>query len=840
MKLTGIAVREMKRRPGRTLLTVLGIAIGVAAIVSVETTVDTTQRAHRTMFEAIAGKADLEIVADGMGAIPVGLAHGFENTEGIAHVLPVIQGFSVLLSGDKRLPVALLGIDRERDRAVRSYEVVAGHFISEGEQVLLEESFAAGLGVEPAATVRILSTGGLRELAVAGLLAARGPAAANGGAVLITSVDTAQKILGLRDQVNAVHLVLADGADLIAVQRAVESQLPTGFLVQRPQTRAALGRDAMASTEQVLALISMFSLVAGAFVVLNAFLMNLAERRHSLAIMRSLGTTRRQIRSLLLRNALILGVAGTMLGIILGVAFSALTTLALAKTMSLNLPGIELSFGAILRGAVVGPVVALAASFVPAGRASRRPLLDDLMGRGAPEHHMAHPAVFVLGLVSLAGSLTILLTLMYGDLDKQLVPQLITPGGVLFLVGWVLIMPSLSPALGRFVYRLVRPLLGMEGMIAFRQLDRHRTRTSLTVGVLFIAVVVTIGLGNAVVTSADDIQDWYERTITADYFIRGVMTDSATITSSQIPDDLQGEIAAIDGVATVLPLRFIQTRVGELPVVVIARPYLRGRVPELDLIDEDPVAVQRRLESGEVAVGSVLADRLGVATGDTVALETRHGPTELRVAAVFTAYTAGGVVVAMDWDAAQGLFESQGVDAWLVDANENPPASLPANLASLAERHGLMFQTREELAIYIDDLVQGVNGLLWALLAVMFVVASMGTVNSLSMNVLDQIREIGVLRAVALKRGQLRHMILTQGLLMAATGALPGLVVGAGLTYLFAVSTRAISGYEMAYEMHPSVIIGTLVLMTVMTVLASVLPARKAASLSIVEAIHYQ
>src|SRR5262245_24669714 len=312
--------REVQRRPGRTLMTLAGIVIGVASVVATIATTRATRRSYRAMHEAVGGRAALEVVAPGGGGFDPGAVYeAVSKLNDVEAAVGVIQTRAGLVEGGGITPVLVLGADPERDRAARTYRVTAGRGLGDGDGVLLVENFARQHGRGPGDTVRLGTLTRLAELPGVGLLEARGPALFNGGAFVLMPLATAQRLFDLPGQVNSVHLVLAEDADTGRVEGSVRDRLPAGLTVQAPAERAALGREGINSIDRLLDCLSVVSLVGGAFVILNSFLMNLGERRRQLAILRALGTTRRQVTRLLLREAVLLGGAGKVLGMGAGV-----------------------------------------------------------------------------------------------------------------------------------------------------------------------------------------------------------------------------------------------------------------------------------------------------------------------------------------------------------------------------------------------------------------------------------------------------------------------------------------------------------------------------------------
>src|SRR6187401_3120172 len=144
MSLRNYTYRAMQQRPGRSILTMLSIVIGVTAAVAVGLGTATTRNAYKQMFSIVTGRATLEIDAQGGG--------GFDGSvfEKVA-ALPAVHAATPLLDrptslslegGERRIRMEVLGIDPERDQKVRDYEIVAGRQVKEGDELVLDEQFA--------------------------------------------------------------------------------------------------------------------------------------------------------------------------------------------------------------------------------------------------------------------------------------------------------------------------------------------------------------------------------------------------------------------------------------------------------------------------------------------------------------------------------------------------------------------------------------------------------------------------------------------------------------------------------------------------------------------------
>src|SRR5262249_14482031 len=262
--------------------------------------------------------------------------------------------------------------------------------------------------------------------------------------------------------------------------------------------------------------------------------------------------------------------------------------------------------------------------WVPARSAGRRSPLEGLLAK-RPLNQARFPRwVCLLGLGCIALTLLFEIALVHGWLTPAAGSALVAPSLAVGMVGCVLALPLVLPALARLVALGLRPLLGLEGSLAFRQLDRQPTRTALTAGVLFVGVAVSLGLGSSLLNNIRDIHKWYERTIVADFLVRGFMPDANFILTANLPEALGDELAALDGVERVDRIAFILGRARAADgtpqrLAILARTFAPDRPLRLDVAaGGDSAVVMDRLRQGEAVLGTVLAQRLGLNVADAV------------------------------------------------------------------------------------------------------------------------------------------------------------------------------------------------------------------------------
>jgi putative ABC transport system permease protein len=410
----------------------------------------------------------------------------------------------------------------------------------------------------------------------------------------------------------------------------------------------------------------------------------------------------------------------------------------------------------------------------------------------------------------------------------------------MLLVSIILISPAAYPYAARAVAVLLRPIWGVEGRLAVRQLERNSNRTSLTGAVLCVALVVTIAMGQSIRNNIGDLQEWTTKTITADYLVRTTLPDLGFTINALIPESLKQELEPLEGVSSVHSLNFFQSEVNGRQVIVLAREFADDETATLDIAVGDRDSVVRGLLAGETVVGNALAQQLNVTVGDELQVKTRRGVKSLRVAGVVTEYIVGGMAIYINRERARELFGFDGADVFMVTAKPGAIERLGKELAQFCDARGLSLQSNEEFRSRIAQMVAGVVGFLWLLLGLVFVVASLGIVNTLTMNVLEQTREIAVLRTVAMRRRQIRLMILYQAASLGLASLGPGVVLGLVLSYLMNLSTHALIGQPVAFTVSFWYVAGCCGACLAMALIAAWFPARRASRLEIIHALQYE
>jgi putative ABC transport system permease protein len=823
-------LRELRRRPGRTVLTFLGIALGLAVIVATRLAIQTARAAYGDMADGLAGQPALEVVSTAQGVFDADWADTLRGVPGVAAILPCLDGVVALASNRGNLSVRLLGIDLADPEMATLWPLRAGQLLEGANEALADADLAQSLGVTPGCWLRLWAASGPAKVRIAGILQPRASAL---GGVLVVRLTTARRLLGVPRGTHRLHVLLSDRANADAVTAALVRRLPAGLTVQSPRERDALARAALLSAEQGLDALGIMALVAAAFVILNTFQLNLGQRSGQFATLRALGATPGQVARLLLREAALLGIVGTLAGCVAGAVLAVGLLHLVGQFLGVPLPALRLTAGPFLVALVLGPVTTLAAALLPAWRAGHVPVLQAL----ARCHHPANRPLggwsVRLGLVLLVLGAMLGTGLCRGWFSPAANERLLPATLAVLLMGGVTALPALSSPLLRLLEVLP---LGVEPALAGRQLRRHCGRTARTAGVLFLALAIAVAFGNSLRGVVRDLRRWYGQTIVADFLVRGSMTDTAFTLAAALPQALGEEIGRLAPGATVDRLAFVPALAGGQPTLVLARTFTPGYPLALDLREGDETSVRHGLARGDAVLGTGLAARLSLHCGDTITLATGAEPRVVRVAGIANEYAVGGLTLYLEWGSARRFLRVPGVHAFLVRAGPGGSATLGQSLRGFCAARGLLLQSNAELGALVGGLVGRVTGVLWALMALAFIVASLGIVNTLTLNVHEQTQEFGMLRALGLGRRGVCRVVLWQGVLLWGVSALPGTLAGLALAYLINRGGCAAAVPPIPFRVDAVVVAGASMLALGTALVAALLPARRANGVSVVQA----
>lgn len=840
----------MQQRPGRTILTMLSIVIGVTASMAVGLGTATTRNAYKQMFAMVTGKATLEVSSAGGGSFDDEVFPKVEGIEGVVAATPLIDRPTSMSrqDGEGRVRLEILGIDPTRDTAVRDYDISAGRLVKAGDEIVVEEGFAGYLGLKLGDEVRLLTRRLSKPFLIVGLLKPASGVAMTQTAIALMPIERAKyhfnsSDASKRNLIDRIQVVTAPNADVEQVEKRIQAVLPKEVEVHRPAVNTQLMQQTLLSSEQGLGVTTRFSVLMALIIILNTFFMNVSERRRHLSIMRAIGATRSQIRWSLLIEALILGVIGTALGIVCGVVVAFVGTQLVGRAFDVQLPRLVevMTPGPFINSAVFGLITALIGAYLPALLAGRVSPLEG-MNRVVSGRSRSFTWIFLVGgLVLTIVSCTVILSSLYGVVTLDMAANF----GPLLLVGLVMLNGAFLAPAARVFAAFVGMFFRVESALALKQVLRNHVRSALTVGVLFIAGSTGVGIASSILDCVRDVHDWVSQALVADYFVRAMLPDMAKGTAADLPEGLGEELKTVPHIRSMDGASFVEASVPQpgdaepVSVIVLARSF-NEKQPAFDLISGDRPQLREQLRSGQIVVGSVLAQKLKLAVGDKLPMQTDQGVQDATICGIANEYLVGGLAVHMVRDQAIQWFGIQGVDGYAINAEEGYREAIRPELERICKKYDVFVMSQGDIRNRIDRIVAGTEWSLWLLIYTGFVVAGFGVANTLTMNVLEQTRELGLLRIVAMTKSQVKRTIQAQALIIGGVGLPPGIAVGVIIAYVLNLAMMPAFGHPIEFNLNPKLLLATGLGAIVIVMLAAFIPARRAAGINVVEALHYE
>ncbi|HEY2761327.1 MAG TPA: FtsX-like permease family protein, partial [Pirellulales bacterium] len=671
----------------------------------------------------------------------------------------------------------------------------------------LDATFAHNMNLTAGDKIEMQTPKAMVGPEVVGLYSSKGTATTGQGAVLLMPIKAAQYLFKCPKKIYSAQIVLQPNVDEDVVKAEIAKRLPKGIEVHRPAGRSPMAEETSLSTEQGMRMARVFSLLVAIFIIANTFLINVTQRRRQLGIMRAIGATRGQIASMIFTEAILMGLAGTVLGSLLGVGGAHVLNLGMGALYKSILPPIELTITPFLLAILFGMGISLLAAALPAYKASHMSPLEAM--RDVTHDEIAGVSRWFV----LLGLMTVLVCggVMIASILGQMPMMFAVWAGAILLIGIVLLLPVVLNPLSNAVSGLLRPFFRVENRLARLQLLRHRSRTTLTVGVVFIAVSTGIGLANSVIDNVSNVQNWYHKAFVADFFVRAMAPDMSSGLLADLPETVGGEIKKVPGITSIDAARFVSAKAAGQQVILIARDYSDPHKPPFDIVSGDADSVRERLHAGDTVIGSVLAERARLKVGDNISFETEDGTKQFKIAAIANDYQAGGLTMYLERSVANKVLGIEGVDAYIIQADHAQITQVRESLQKICDENGILLQSFSDIQQSIDKMISGVVASLWAMVVLALVVAAFGVANTLTMSVLEQTREIGLLRIIAMTRNQVRKTIFSQALMIALLALLPGIVAGIFVAYLISLATVHVIGHSVAFDIHLDLMAGSFV-----------------------------
>ncbi len=838
-----VTIKGLLAHKLRLALTALAIVLGVTFISGTFVLTDTLHNTFTSLFGHVYQNVDFQVRGQavftsntgGGGAvrkpIPESIVTTVRKVPGVADAEGTVSGYAQFVAPDGKAistgGAPTLGVSFDPDPQLSSLHVIQGTGPTTSSDVLVDAATAKKYHFAVGDRVRILLSGAPQTFTITGIVRF-GTADNLAGATLAAfNLPTAQRLLGEVGRFDAINVLSKPGVDKASLQHGIARALPPGVEVVTGQTVANEQTNqinqALGFFSTALLVFAFISLFVGGFTIFNTFSIIVGQRTRELALLRIVGASRRQVFRSVLLEAALLGLVASLIGLGLGV-LAALGLEALLKGFGISLPSGSLVFETrtIVVALAVGVGVTLVSAISPARRAVRIPpvaALVDYRGDQAESSRRRIVIGSVVAVLSIAA-----LTL---GLTKPAI-QLVGVGAIAIFIGIGMLAPVVARPMASILGRPLARTLSMAGKLGRENSMRSPRRTAQTSSALMVglALVSTIAVFGASLSKSATAS--VDEAISADYIITssgsgaGGFSTSVASAASRVPGVVatstvySGEFEfrhSLDSLTAVSPQHLSDT--------IILRMQSGSGAPALaagELLTDTTTA-----SSDHLSVGSVVPVKFA-----------QTGSSTMRIGGIYKANSLLGSFLIGD-----GFFLSHFNNplpiAVLLNTTRPLDTQSRALAGGLTAYPNLKIQTRAEFEKSQQAQVNQLLGLVYALLALAVVIALIGIVNTLMLSVFERTHEIGLLRAVGMKRRQVRAMIRSEAVILALFGAIIGVIVGTALGTAFAASLKQQGITDIVIPFSRLVLF--LVLAALLGLGAATWPARRAAKLDVLAAI---
>ncbi len=847
---TALILRPLIRDPFRTLITILGVAVGVAVFLSIRLANEQTMMSFTESVDLVLGRADAVIRAEGM---EFDETH-FENL----HVLrkqikayPVIEGYGIeSTSGEV---VEIIGTDLLQDSGIRDFSLKTKEkdlkgllpLIMDPAGVILPEKFIPNVQFKAGSSLKFLIKGKEKELKVNAVLENKGIGKALNGNFALMDIAAAQNVFEKFGRLDRIDIQFLQPTKFDAMQKKISALLPGHLQVERPQRKSQQVEKMLRAFQYNLTALSFVALLVALYLIYNMIALSVVRRRVEIGTLRALGATPTLIAIIFFLEAGIIGAIGSIFGIGLGYYFAQFSLDAISLTVNnLYAPSYvtEINFQWQEMGPyfLLGVILSFISALIPAWDAAKTPPTV-VMRRGSYDLKLFRGS---RQLNFLAGAVILL-----AGFCTQLPPVHQFPYfGFLSVFLIILGLSMLSPAALLWTrnksHNFFKNMMGGEGLLACKNLSQNVGRNALAVSSLAIAFMMVISMSIMVHSFRQTVIVWIDQTLKADLFVR-VAGGRDIDYQHTLPSDPIQKLKSISGVAAIDQFRAIDISYNNLPVVLATGDFsvlskfgnliIKSGLPTTELS-------QNMVGNDRVIVSEAFSLKHRVSVGDILNLQTLNGPTKFEVSAVYFDYSRERGYIILDRTTFLKYYKENQINSFVIYLNDKSKLNqVRKEVLKTLNEHRLIIRSNTELKKQVLEVFDKTFAITYSLEIIAILVAVLGLFNTLVSLILERKREIGILRFIGAFTRQIKRMILIEAGILGLIGSAMGLVAGVVVSYIliFVINKQS---FGWTIQVHfPYIFILLLVAFSWgVSVLAGLYPARLAQELNPKEAVRVE
>ncbi|MFP8489245.1 FtsX-like permease family protein [Gracilimonas sp. Q87] len=832
--------RFLMRHPWHFGLSILGVALGVAVVVSIDLSNTSAEKAFELSTEAVTGKATHQI----RGAaedLDESVYRSVRIDAKVRQSAPVVEGYARIQGLNRTMQV--LGVDPVaeapfRDFASQQAGIDLSAFVSGRNTGLISESTAQDMGVQVGDTLEVSVGGNPYRLELIGLIEVENDRSRQAlESLLLVDINTAQRFFGKEDKLTRVDLIL-DEENEDGLKQRIERVLPEGASIVRSESRTETVAQMTRAFKFNLQALSMLALLVGMFLIYNTMTFSVVQRRPLIGRMRALGVSKNEILYMILKEALFIGLLGTVFGIIAGIFLAQILVQLVTQSINdlyfvLSVQQLSIDLFSILKGFGLGLGATMIAAYWPAREASNAEV-STVLKRSSNESKIINRIIPLAGVGLLIGAAGVLILMIPNGGIAAGYSSLL-----FMIVGFSLIVPALIVGMAKLFRPLFGAVNGMIGKMAVRGIVTELSRTSVAIAALVVAVAATVGVGVMVDSFRTTVVSWLESQLQADVYIQPPSSVARTADSELAPDLIE-VLKATEGIERAGSVRSVQVRTNYGTDNLVAIDHGKAAQEAYQLKSAGRDFWQRYDSEPIVMVSEVYAYRKNLGLNDTLVINTDFGDEPFVIKAINFDYASDIGTITINRNIYDRYFDDDAISGLALYANEG--VELDELVNRLRERSEGIQEVfirsnrgLREASIEIFDRTFTVTIVL-RLLAV--IVAFMGVLSALMALQLERSRELAVLRANGMTPGQLWNYVITQTGVMGIMAGILSVPLGILMAYIlvYVINLRSF-GWTLQFEITPEVLLQAVGLAFVAALLAGIYPSKKMAEANPADAL---
>ncbi len=854
-----ISLKHVRHQKTQVIMSAAGICLGVAAMVSIDLVNVSVLRSFEDSINHITGRAALQITGADSG-FPEAMLDEIRNVTGVEYAVPVIESNANMSGGTERT-FLILGVDVLQDDKIRDYRVTDERaeipdplmFLAKSDSILLTREMAGREGIKIDRKIKVQTVQGIKTFTVRGLLDPEGPAKAAGGDVAVMDVYAAQMVFGKEGKIDRIDVSFLRGESLDTMKARIQAALPEGYSVDTPAERSRQVEILLSRYRKTIGFISFMALFVGMYLIYNAVSISVVHRRREIGILRAIGARQGQIIRLFLAETALISTLGACAGVGLGVVFAKLTIGAVAQSVTdfyikTSVSELTYSLNHIIKNAGLGILASLAAAAFPAIASSRitpisairaLPYSQDGSFLSRKIKHISGIFIFLSAAI---------MTVYKTSGQASGIRNTATPflSMILLLIGVSLFTPSFLKWFMAFFHRHVSSRLGAGGRLAGLNLEKNISRNAVAVAAVFFSIALFVQSAGMISSIQESALDYIDAVEQCDILISsGHPIAMGGAPSVPMPGELVRDIEKVPGVLAADPFRknFVSFK-GRRTFMVIIDIILSMEYNKYMITDGKREDIRRLLPGQDnILINESVAARHGIRPGDSIVLPTPGGPRRFGVVATVVSYASDSGVIVMDIHTYRKYWQDGLVDSFSVRVKPTEDISKvrEAILDRLGKDRKLYALNAREFKGEVRRMLDRTFVLNNAVNVLTLIIAGFGIIVTLLASVLERTREIGILRSIGMMRRQVSGVVLIESSLIGAAGGLLGTAAGILTGWISLESFfRLDLGASVTYHLHYASIGWALLLSAILSAVAGLYPARRAAKTNISEALTYE